>query len=217
MNLGAGGLFSNLADWVFGFIEFAGYIGIGLLVALTNVIPLFPVEVILLLGGFVSGEADGLWTPGVVAVATVGSVAGAMVPYTLGYRFGEERLRRFIKRFGWLLLLKEADLDRANLWFDRHDGKAVFLSRLVPGARKAVPIPAGIACMPIKQFMAYTTLGSVLSNSVFVVLGWLLGDRWFIVRQYTHILEYAAAIALAAAVAWFVWSRLKKRKRPASG
>lgn len=141
-------------------------------------------------------------------------MAGALVPYALGYWFGEERLRRFVKRFGWVVLLKEADLDRANRWFDKHDGKAVFISRMVPGARKVVPIPAGIACMPLKEFVAYTALGSAVSNSVFVGLGWLLGDQWFVVRRYAHLLEYGALIVLAAAILWFVWSRLKKRKRP---
>lgn len=109
-----GGLFSEFADWATDFIEFTGYAGIGALVALANVFPPLPVEVVLLLGGFMSGQEYGLWFPGVVAVATAGSVAGALVPYALGYWFGEERLRRFVKRFGWVILLKEADLDRVN-------------------------------------------------------------------------------------------------------
>lgn len=207
-----GDLFSGIADWATDFVEFTGYVGIGGLVALTNVLPLLPVEVILLLGGFVSGKEYGFWLPGVVAVATAGSVAGAMAPYSLGYWYGEERLRRFIKRFGWLLLLKEADLDRANLWFDKHDGKAVFISRMVPGARKAVPIPAGIARMPIKEFVAYTALGSLLSNSVFVTLGWLLEDQWMTVRQYTHFLEYVVIAAVGLAVLWLIRRRWAARE-----
>lgn len=207
-----GGPFAGFADWATDFIEFTGYVGVGALVALANVFPPLPAEVVLLLGGFVSGQEYGLWLPGVVAAATAGSVAGAMVPYSLGYWFSEERLRPFVKRFGWILLLKEADLDRANRLFDKHDGKAVFISRMVPGVRKAVPIPAGIACMPVKEFVAYTALGSALSNSVFIGLGWLLGDQWIVVRQYAHLLEYGALIALVAAVLWFAWNRLKKRK-----
>lgn len=173
-----GGPFSGLADWATDRIEFTGYVGVGALVALANVLPPLPVEVILLLAGFVAGEEYVLWLPGVVAAATVGSVAGALAPYALGYWYGEERLRRFIKRFGWVMLLKEADLDRADRWFDKHDGKAVFVSHMIPGVRKAAPIPAGIVCMPVKQFVAYTALGSALSNSVFITLGWVLADQW---------------------------------------
>lgn len=207
----AGDLLTEFADAATDFIEFTGYVGVGGLVALTNVFPFLPVEVVLLLGGFVSGKEYGFWLPGVVAAATAGSVAGAMAPYYLGYWYGEERLREFIKRFGWLLLLKEKDLDRANLWFDKHDGKAVFFSRMVPGARKAAPIPAGIARMPMKEFVAYTALGSLVSNSVFITLGWLLGNQWMVVEQYTHILEYAVIAAVVLAVLWLVRRRFVAR------
>lgn len=64
--------------------------------------------------------------------------------------------------------------------------------------------------MPVKQFVAYTALGSALSNSVFITLGWVLGDQWIAVRRYAHLLEYGVLITLVAAILWFAWNRLKK-------
>ena len=108
----------------------------------------------------------------------------------LGYWLGDERLRRFIKQFGRFLLLKESDFDHAQHWFDDHGGKAVMIGRVVPGMRKIVPIPAGVARMPVLRFMAYVSLTNGLANTLLVGLGWLLGDQWMAIRRYAHLLEY---------------------------
>lgn len=206
------GPLGGLTDWATDLIEATGYPGITVLVALTNVLPPVPAELVLMVAGFVSGEGQ-LWFPAVVAAATVGSLGGALALYASGYWLGEERLRRFVKRFGRFLLLKEADLDRANHWFDRHGRMAVLFGRMVPGLRKVVPIPAGVARMPLKWFLTYIVIGNLFSNSVLVGLGWVLGDQWVVVRRYTHLLEYGVLIALAAAVLWFVWNRWSARGR----
>lgn len=128
----SGGPISGLADWAKDVIEATGYAGIGALMLLANVLPPVPAELVPVLAGFLSGERR-LWLPAVVVAATAGSIVGALILYSLGYWLGEDRLRRFIKRFGRFLLLKESDLDRANGWFERHGGMAVLFGRMVPG------------------------------------------------------------------------------------
>lgn len=204
------GPLSGLADWVTDVIEYAGYPGVGALVALANVVPPIPVEAILPLAGFVAGEGR-LWFPLVVAAATVGSVAGALTLYAFGYWLGETRMRKFVRRYGRFLFLKEADLNRAQLWFDRHGGKAVVVGRVLPGGRKLVPIPAGITRMPVGRFVAYTAFANGLSNSVLVGLGWVLGDRWEVMRPYMQLLEYVVLVGLAAIVLRFGWRRWNAR------
>jgi membrane protein DedA with SNARE-associated domain len=204
------GLLGALADLAKDGIEAAGYAGVAALVALANVIPPVPVELILPLAGFLTGEGK-LSYPLVVLSATVGSVVGALALYGLGYWLGEERLRRFIKRYGRFLLLKESDLDRVQRWFDNHGGKAVVIGRVIPGTRKVVPIPAGVARMPVLRFVAYVALANGLANSLLVGLGWLLGDQWVVVRRYAHLLEYTVLAAIAVAVLWFVWDRWRVR------
>ncbi|MDQ4107028.1 MAG: DedA family protein, partial [Actinomycetota bacterium] len=193
------GPLGHLADSAKDAIEASGYVGVGVLIALANVIPPVPVEVILLLAGFLSGEGR-LWFPLVFLSATAGSVVGALALYTFGYWLGEARVRALVKRFGRFLLLKESDLDRAHRWFDRHGGKAIVIGRMVPGARKVIPVPVGVARMPVVWFVAYVALGSVLSNSILIGSGWLLGDQWEVVRRYAHLLEYAVLVAVIAAV-----------------
>lgn len=51
-------------------------------------------------------------------------------------------------RHSRLLRLTEAELDRADDWFDRYGG-VVLVGRMVPFARSVVSIPAGLAECPL--------------------------------------------------------------------
>ena len=77
-----------------------GYLGIFFLIFIENVFPPIPSEVVLLFGGAMTVLA-GLNAPTVVIVATLGSLAGAVVLYLLGRILKAERLRKlFSGRFG---------------------------------------------------------------------------------------------------------------------
>lgn len=109
------------------------------------------------------------------------------------------------------MLLDESDLDRAAWWFDRYGGAVVFFGRLVPGVRSFISMPAGIERMPLLRFTDYTVGGSTLWNAVLVGFGWILGDQWAIVRQYSQWLQNALLGAAVVGIAWFLWRRLRKR------
>lgn len=201
------GLVELVADVVYSL----GYFGLFFLIALENLLPPIPSEVILPLAGFLVGQGRfSFWA--VLVAATIGSVSGALILYWLGRQLGEERLRRFVRRFGRFLLLDESDLDRAAWWFDRYGGAVVFFGRLVPGVRSFISVPAGIERMPLLRFTVYTVGGSTLWNAVLVGFGWVLGDQWALVRQYAQWLQYALLMAAVAGIAWFLWRRLGNRR-----
>lgn len=198
---------TGLVGWVADVIHALGYAGIFALVALENLVPPIPSEVILPLSGFLVGRGRFAFWP-VLAASTAGSLAGALALYGLGRWVGEGRLRRFVRRFGRFLLLDESDLDRAVGWFDRYGGAAVFFGRLVPGVRSLVSVPAGVERMTLWRFVLYTAAGSALWNAVLVGAGWVLGSQWGQVRQYAEYLQYALLAVLAAGFAWLLWRRL---------
>ena len=134
---------SGFGQWAQDLVETLGYPGLALLIALENIFPPIPSEVILPLAGFLSAQGD-LWLPAAVLAATVGSVAGALGLYGVGAWLGEERLRSLIQRFGRWLALNEDDVDRANGWFARHGTKAVLIGRVIPVVRSLISIPAGV-------------------------------------------------------------------------
>lgn len=180
-----------------------GAVGVGLLVALENVFPPIPSEVVLPFAGFLSGRGgDPLWT--MVLASTIGSVAGALLLYELGRRLGAERSRRFLCR---LPLVDDDDLDRAFDWFRTHGDTAVFTGRFLPFVRSVVSLPAGVERMPMARFLLLTTVGSGIWNTVWVVGGYLLGRNWHDVGRYSDLLNIVLIAATVVLVARFVWHR----------
>jgi len=196
----------NIAQWVTDVIEALGYGGVAFLVALENVIPPIPSEVVLPLAGFLAGQGRFV-LPLLILAATAGSVAGALILYGIAHVFGERRVRRLVDRFGRWITIGQDDLDRANAWFDRHGRAVVFFGRLVPIIRSLVSLPAGFRRMPLGQFVLYTALGSGIWNSLLIGLGWILGDRWEEVEGYVGALQNVVIVVAVVAVAWFLWKR----------
>lgn len=203
-------LMAGIANWVQDVIDRLGYVGVAVLIALENLFPPIPSELILPLTGFLAGQGR-MWLPAAVLAATIGSVVGALALYGLGAWWGEERLRRIVDRYGRYLLLSEKDLDRAIDWFNDHGGRAVLIGRLAPVVRSLVSIPAGVARMHLGAFVLYTVIGSAIWNSVLIGLGWWLGDRWELVEDYMTYVQIVVIAAIVAVIARFIW----KRKRGA--
>lgn len=189
-----------------------GYAGLFLLSVLSNALFPIPSEVYLPLAGYLAGDGQfSLWL--VMFVCTCGAVVGSLVVYAVGGWLGRKRLRRLVRAYGRFVLIKEEDLDRAEGWFDAHRGRAVFFGRLVPGLGGLISIPAGIRRMPLPTFIFYTSLGCAVWNGVFVSLGWLLGQNWSAVKEYSALLQYPVYAALILAASIFLYIRLRHNRR----
>src|SRR5690606_11794064 len=66
----------------------------------------------------------------------------------------------------------------AEAWFERRGGVLVFWARIVPIARSAVSVPAGISGMPLGKFTLLTTIGSLMWNALLIGAGVRLGSAW---------------------------------------
>ena len=199
----------GLVGWVLDVIEAFGAFGVGLLVALENVFPPIPSEVVLPLAGFLAGQGR-MPLVSVVVWATIGSLVGAVALYALGAGLGADRLKRLADK---VPLMDARDVERAEAWFDRHGAWAVLLGRMVPGVRSLVSIPAGVRRMPWWLFALLTTVGSAVWNSVFVGLGYLLGDRWTEVSRYSDLINYLVIGAVVLMLLVAVLRRLRRRRQ----
>ncbi len=200
-------MIEQLTDWVTEVVHTLGYVGVAVLVALESVVPPIPSELVLPLAGFVAGRGDAS-VAGRAAAATVGSVVGALVLYWISAAIGPVRLRSFVVRHGRWLGVKEADLDRAEAWFDRRSDVAVLVCRCVPLVRSLVSIPAGFRRMPIWRFVVFTAIGSAVWNLALVGAGALLGERWEQVGDVVGSFQTVVIVAIAAGLLWFAWTRL---------
>ncbi|GAA2008905.1 MULTISPECIES: DedA family protein [Nocardioides] len=199
---------TGFAGWAVDVMERLGVVGAGALIALENLFPPLPSEIVLPLAGFTASRGDFGLVEAIVWT-TVGSVLGALVLYGLGAVFGRDRVFRLWKM---LPLVDENDFLRTEAWFGRHGRKAVFFGRMVPIFRSLISIPAGVERMPLWQFLALTTLGSLIWNSVFVVAGFQLGEQWQEVEPVVAYLQYAVIAAVALFVAWFVIRKVRGRR-----
>jgi membrane protein DedA with SNARE-associated domain len=206
------GQLNGLTGWVASVIESLGELGVGLLVALENLVPPIPSEIVLALAGFLAGEGKASLLL-VFLAATAGSVVGAVALYWLGYSLGEERLRRWLDR---IPLVDADDLEKADRWFERHERSAVLFGRCAPVVRSLISIPAGANRMPIPQFLLFTAIGSGVWNALFIGAGYLLGERWQQVDRYSHWFDYAIGAFFVVAVGGWVIKKVRKRRRAAA-
>lgn len=199
---------SGLIGWVSGVIQSLGEFGVGLLVALENIVPPVPSEVVLAMAGYLAGEGRFSVVLATVA-ATVGSVAGALLLYGLGRAIGEDRLKRWLDH---VPLVDLDDLERADRWFERYGRWAVLIGRIIPVVRSLVSIPAGANRMPIGQFVGLTALGSGVWNSIFVGLGYALGSQWQQIDRYSNWVNLGLYVTFAVLIGIWVVNRLRKRR-----
>lgn len=200
---------TGIAGWAAHLVDVLGGPGAGLAIALENLFPPLPSEVILPLTGFAAGQgaislASALfWT-------TLGSVVGAAALYWIGRVIGRDRMYAL---WGRLPLVKVSDLEKTEAWFQRHGTKAVLLGRMVPIFRSLISIPAGVERMPLPVFLSLTAVGSLVWNSVLVLAGYWLGDQWDLVETYVGVIsKVVLGAALVALVAYLV-VRLRGRGR----
>jgi len=200
-----------MQDWIVVFLSQYGYVGIGLLIALENIFPPIPSEIILTFGGFLASQSNmHIWL--VSLSATAGSVAGALVLYGVGRLVSPQRILWILDRWGRVLRVRKRDLKRAESWFVRRGSLTVFLCRFVPIVRSLISIPAGMARMSMGKFLLYTVLGTAVWNTVLIYLGALAGSNWEHILRYLDTYSDIACAALAlACIFLFLWY-LKKRK-----
>jgi membrane protein DedA with SNARE-associated domain len=199
----------GIAGWAINLMETLGAPGAGLAIAMENLFPPLPSELILPLAGFTASQGNMglldavLWT-------TLGSVVGALLLYGLGALLGRERVVAIAAR---LPLIKVSDIEKTEAWFAKHGRKTVFFGRMIPIFRSLISIPAGVERMPIMTFTLLTTLGSLIWNTAFVMAGYLLGENYSLVEDYMGIVSKVVLGIVVLAVVVFVGVRLMDQRK----
>ncbi|TDK27633.1 DedA family protein [Arthrobacter crusticola] len=204
-----GSALGGVAEWAVNVMETIGAPGAGLAIALENLFPPLPSEVILPLAGFTASRGNFtlfeaiFWT-------TLGSVVGAYALYALGAALGRRRMRAIVAR---VPLVDLEDVDRVEAWFARYGYRAVFFGRMIPLFRSLISIPAGIERMPQGKFLLLTAAGSLIWNVIFVLAGFYLGESWHLVERYADTFQKIVIAAVVLGAAYFIISRILKRRR----
>ncbi|WUV29119.1 DedA family protein [Kribbella sp. NBC_01484] len=144
-----------------------------------------------------------------IVFTTLGSIVGALALYGVGAGLGRDRTRAIAEK---LPLVKVRDIDKAEDWFNRHGPKAVLIGRLVPVVRSLISVPAGVERMPVGLFLPLTAIGSLVWNSLLIVAGYQLGERWHVVESSVGVFQKLVIAGAVAAVVWFVAVKIRARR-----
>jgi len=203
-------LFLGLTEWITGFVAAIGYPGIFLLMIVEGILTPIPSEFIMPFAGYLAALGR-LNLLAVIAVGTAGAGIGNVVAYSIGMRVG----RPLITRWGKYLGLGVDDLSWAESWFKKYGPMGVLIGHAVPGVRSIISFPAGIGRMRLRDFAIFSTIGAAIWNTVLVVSGYFLVERWTEVAGATENIDLYIVIALVGGIAGYVYWRKSRAKRRA--
>ncbi len=182
-----------------------GYFGMFLGMILEAVIIIIPSEVILATGGILAGRGIfSFWMAFLVGL--VGSVFCAIIIYLIGYFGG----RSFVKKYGKLFFMKEEDIEKCDIWFEKYGLLAAFLARNFPIVRTLISLPMGISKVNFPRFVLFTTLGSIPWTFAFVYVGYALGNNWIVLNNFVKKLKLPIMILLILLLINYLFKKLKK-------
>jgi len=194
-----------------------GYAGIIILIAVENIFPPIPSEIILPFSGFLTTYTT-LKPSYVILCATIGSTIGAIVLYGLGWLLTRDKMEKLLYgKVGKCLHFNRDDVEYTMDWFSKKGKYTVFFCRCVPIVRSLISIPAGMSKMAWCPFIVMTILGSLIWNILLVSLGRLAGQSWTIAAGYIHHYGNAVKIVLISIIIIFVLVKIiqyKRNKKP---
>ena len=204
-------MLEDIQTWVENVVDEVGAVGLAFVMFLENVFPPIPSEIVLPLAGFYVEDGRLGFVEALVG-ATVGAVAGALLLYAIG-RFGGLPL---VLRYRRILRVSEAEIERADAWFDRYGDWIVFFSRMIPIIRSIVSIPAGMSEMPILRFTLFTAAGAAIWNTALIGAGYALGGNYEEVESVVGPLSRVILVVLVLAIV-YVGYRWHRRRRRSAG
>jgi membrane protein DedA with SNARE-associated domain len=195
-----------MTDFILNLIAWGGYFGIFLLMALENILPPIPSEVIMGLGGMAVARGDMAMVP-LILWGTAGTTIGNYALYAVGRYIGYERFRPFVDKHGRWLTMEWRDVERLHLFFVRHGGWVVFVFRFMPAFRTMISLPAGITRMPLARYLLWTFAGSTIWNAILAYAGLWLGANFEAINRYVGPAAIAMTVLMIGGYLWrvFTW------------
>jgi membrane protein DedA with SNARE-associated domain len=199
-----------MQEWIIDIMEQFGYTGIFVMMALENIFPPIPSEIVLPFAGFLTTTSD-LTVLGVLATSTSGSVLGAIILYGIGALIDIDRIERIVSRWGHIIRVNKEDIRKADRWFDKYGYWTVLFCRMVPLVRSLISIPAGMSKMNFTLFLFFTLIGTVIWNVILILLGVLLGENWEEIVGYMDVYATVTYGLIGFAIVFFIVLFIKKR------
>ena len=172
-----------------------------------------PSEITMPFSGFLVNQGK-LNFPIVVFVGAFANLVGSLIAYYIGYFLEETVIVDWIRKYGKFLLLTVEDYEKSRHWFQKYGNGIVFFSRLLPGVRTFISLPAGLAEMNVVKFSIYTFLGSLIWSAILTYIGLYTGENWKSLEPIYRKFEFIIAGVIIIGVLWYINHKLKLVKFP---
>ena len=200
-------IISELTQWLVDTIGRMGYTGIISLMFLESSFFPFPSEVVMPPAGYLAWKGE-MSLPLVLISGIAGSLLGALFNYWLAVKLG----RPFLLKYGKYFFISPESINKADDFFSKHGHVSTLVGRLLPVIRQYISLPAGIARMPMKTFMLFTTIGAGAWVVVLTFAGYILGEHQNLLKEYLHVITLGC-VALAVVIAGGYVLFLRRRRK----
>ena len=193
----------DIIDFIVSSVSSWGYAGIFVMMFLESSFFPFPSEVAMIPAGYLAHKGEMSLALAFIS-GTLGSLLGAIFNYYLCYFFGRE----IVLKYGKFVGITHEKMDKFEAFFNKHGEISTFNSRLIPGIRQYISLPAGLAKMNIFRFCLFTTLGAGIWCAVLLVVGYFLGSN----PDKQTLLAITIALLAVVAIISVIYI-VKQRKR----
>ncbi|MEP7220010.1 MAG: DedA family protein [Bacteroidota bacterium] len=146
-----------------------------------------------------------------IATAFFGSICGITISYILGKTLG----LKILHKYGKYVHITPDKLDKTHQWFERFGKWLLMIGYFIPGVRHLTAYVAGASDMELPHFMLFAYTGGFIWSLGFIMLGYLLGDKWEMVMHSAHRhIRTASIIAGVLLAAYLLWRYLKRKRTP---
>ena len=188
------------------------YAALAVVAALENIFPPVPADTVVAFGSFLAARGQGT-ALGVLVTTWAGNLAGAMLIYAVGRRYGAERLER--RMLGDRAAEAES---RLRTLYGKYGLTALFLSRFLPGVRAIVPPLAGALRVPAVRAAVAMGAASAVWYGAISYLAFRIGADWDqlsgAVSRYGRVAAITGGVlALLAVATWFLVRRRTEARR----
>jgi membrane protein DedA with SNARE-associated domain len=197
----------DLLAWLSGLPPAALYVALAVVSAAENLFPPLPADTVVAFGAFLAARGQATLL-GAFFATWFGNVAGALVVYMLGRRYGAKYAHRWMARFGG-----GANQGRLEAMYARRGILALFLSRFIPGLRALVPPFAGALRVPPVRAALAIAVASAIWYGIVTVIAYRVGSDWATLQaRLRGAGATAALIAGSAAILAVGWYLIRRRR-----
>lgn len=190
-----------------GFITEFGYIGSFLLVLLEYANFPLPSEVVLPMIGVIIAKYD-FSLISMILITSIGGLIGSLINYFLGYKYGVALLNKVTDKFSSL----RKPMKSAQHCIVKYDRSALLVSRMIPLARTAISLVAGVSRMSLGVFIAYSFVGITIWNSILIYLGFLFNNNLALIANILSKYSILCLVLILIGIIIFIKARkIKKR------